>query len=358
MSESYCFMTTEKVKSLDALNRKMNHNFRITDVPNADRERSKQNEEVIPLQDKDYVSAFKRKMIEANHIPRKNAVLAIEVMLTYNARTVGKDFDKEQWKKENVKWLQDTFGKENVISAILHNDEGIEGSGHIHAIIIPMYNGRLSARHYISGKAKMIELQNSYGKAMAKVGLVRGMQGSVAKHQTIRKFYDAANKAISKELPAVKENESAREYRDRANEVYVESNLKHLDEIRKMERKIVEAQTKAKRISLDDRLEYQNEVEKLNKEKERFSKERKKIEDERRKLERDKELYNNISSEAKKEINEIKNFELLIDGLKNYPDREFAKSVGENINTIVGWENNHREKERDNGIIKENMKEK
>lgn len=66
-------------------------------------------------------------------------------MMTFSSKDIPKDFDFEQWKKENVEWLQSYFGKDNVVSAVLHMDET---TPHIHAVVIPMVNERLSAAHF------------------------------------------------------------------------------------------------------------------------------------------------------------------------------------------------------------------
>ena len=335
---AYCFMSTEKIKSFDAFGRKMNHNYRLTNVPNADPDRICDNEELIKMEDASYTDAFKRKMIEAGHTPRSNAVLGIEVMLTYNARDVDENFDKEEWKRKNIEWLQETFGKDNVVSAVLHNDEGIDGSGHIHAVVIPMVDGKLSCKHFLSGKAKLMELQTSYGRAMSAVGLKRGMEGSVAKHQDIRKWYDSLNKQFERHLPSVEPGETAEHYRDRADNYFLESNLKHLEETNKLKRKIDEVKTSVKKTSIDERLEFQTTLENIEKEKMKIKKQQEELKLREEKLENEQEIYRKISEKDRETILKVMNMDLLRSGLANYPDEEFAKEVGKNINSIVNWQ--------------------
>ena len=249
-------MRTQKLKSDDSLRTAYAHNFRQYNVPNADPSKRDDNEELISLtKGTDYVSAYKQKIKEAPGYagcrPRSDAVKAIEVMLTYNARTVGKDFDEEAWKKENVKWLQDTFGKDNVVSAVLHKDET---TPHIHAIVIPIVNGRLNARHFTGGKRVLSEMQTSYGKYMERVGLERGLKFSQADHTDISRYYAALNKVISNELPLPEKEESAYEYRERANKIYVESNLHHFGKENEMKRKMIESKT----MDINDKIELQN----------------------------------------------------------------------------------------------------
>ena len=356
---AYCFMSTEKIKSFDTFNRKMNHNYRLTNVPNADPDRIHDNEEIIKMEEASYVEAFKRKMIEAGHTPRSNAVLGIEVMLTYNARDVDENFNKEQWKQENKKWLEDTFGKDNVISAVLHNDEGIDGSGHIHAIIVPMVDGKLNCKHFLSGKQKLIELQTSYGQAMSSVGLKRGMEGSVAKHQDIRKFYDSLNKKFEKHLPPTLPGETTEQYRSRADDIYLETNLKHLEEVNKMKRKIDEVKTSVKKISIDERLDFQSSLDKIEKEKERIRKEKEELKQQEDNMKKEKEIHQKLTEKDKETLLKVMNMDLLRNGLANYPDKEFAKNVGKNINKIVNWQVEQFEKkiEENNNTKKSKQEE-
>ena len=201
----YCFMAFEKIKTSKEFSGKFSHNFRTMDVPNADSKLYYLNEELIKMPEGEtYESICKKKIKDApgyeERRPRKDAVRGLEFVLAYNPRTVDKDFDEERWKEENVKWLQDTFGKENVISAVLHKDEPAD-SPHIHAVVIPMVDGRLNAKHYTGGKKAVSELQTSYGKYMDRVGLERGIQFSHAKHKDIKRFYGAIEKVINQDLP-------------------------------------------------------------------------------------------------------------------------------------------------------------
>ena len=238
-------MRFEKLKTEAGLNNAYAHNYRQYKVKNADPSKSDYNEELIELpKGETYLSMYKNKIAEspayAGIRPRKDAVKGIEVMLTYNAKTVDTSFSEKEWKKENVQWLQDKFGKENVISAVLHKDEA---TPHIHAIVIPMVNGKLNAKHYTGGKKALQALQTSYGKCMEKVGLERGLKYSQAEHTDISKYYAALNQVVSKELPLPEERETAAEYRKRANKIFIDSNLKHFAELNEKDRKIAEART-------------------------------------------------------------------------------------------------------------------
>ena len=310
MGTCYSFVSTEKIKDLGAFSRKLEHNFRIGGrVPNADPMKSYLNEELIKLEPgSDYIKEYNKRVLDSayyqTHKIRKDAVRGIEVMMTFSSKDIPKDFDFEQWKKENVEWLQSYFGKDNVVSAVLHMDET---TPHIHAVVIPMVNERLSAAHFLNGRERMANLQNSYGDRMEKLGLTRGMKGSLAKHTDIKEFYTAVNKQKIKELPQPKKHESTKDYYERAQKVFQESNYQHLNELQKKDREIKDKNTVLKKIDTMNHLnqglksypdqDFSNNVFEGMREILRFEKEKTK----RTRKEPEKSL-DQILDEAKKEL--------------------------------------------------------
>lgn len=335
----YCYMGIDKIKSMQSFSVKMNHNYRLEDVPNADPNREHLNEELIKLEHKTYEEAFREKLFRNNHTPRKNAVLGFEVVTAYNSRTAGEDFDLDKWKELNVKWLQDTFGKDNVVSAILHRDEGNGESGHIHAVVIPMHEGKLNAKHYLGGPKELSELQTEYAKAIEETGLIRGIERSVASHESVRRFYTELEREIAKELPPVEKKETAEEYRERANEVFLNANLHHLDEIKQMEREIIEAASKSYRTTVDNIISDYSRLSEIEKREEEIKRAEEKIQEQKRELAK-------INEKDSETMRKVLNMNLIIEGLKNYPDQEYSHEVGAGINKIIQWQ--QYEKERAN----------
>lgn len=105
----------------------------------------------------------------------------------------------DDWIEANLKWLYDTFGKENVVSCVLHMDEK---TPHLHVTIVPIVNtprqrreregekknkvkqdNRLSADEVMS-RAKLRSYQTTYAEAMNPFGLERGIVGSKAHYKT------------------------------------------------------------------------------------------------------------------------------------------------------------------------------
>lgn len=141
---AYCVCTTEKTKTRVQMSGKFKHNLRLHDVKNADPSKRHLNE--ILIGDESLQNVFQLSMEEArqndrenkykNYIDyaeetkwmvenatgrkvRKDAVLEIEVVLTYS-HTKEDAISIDDWKKANVEWVKKYFGEENVISAVLH----------------------------------------------------------------------------------------------------------------------------------------------------------------------------------------------------------------------------------------------
>ena len=259
----YCFMTLEKIKTFGQCIGKYKHNYREIEVGNADSSKSHLNEELVSLNGKDYKEALQDRLKEVGYFStkkiRKNAVLGFEVVTTFSRENL-KDVDIEKWKKDNVKWLKEAFNAnsekygENVLSVMYHGDE--VGNVHCHAFVVPIDDkGNLNARYYVQNRGKMIELQNSYAEKMKVHGLNRGVPGSKATHQDIKKFYTALNQNLSKNLPLKNPQESLDEYYIRMNEEYQKANLKNMG-----------LEDKYKRLEMASEQELKNAISQTKKE--------------------------------------------------------------------------------------------
>lgn len=143
-----------------------------------------------------------------------NQVRAIRIMLTGShddMKRIAAEGRIKEWCADNLGWLRKTYGKDNVVSAVLHMDEA---TPHIHATVVPIVTGerrkvrdkkpdepgkrkyrkkstarpRLCADDVMT-RIKLKEYQDTYAVAMAKYGLQRGIDGSEARHVTTQEFY-------------------------------------------------------------------------------------------------------------------------------------------------------------------------
>jgi hypothetical protein len=150
--------------------------------------------------------------------PRGDTVLAIEAVLSASPQyfrpanaTAAGEFDEPRmraWAAATLDWLRKEFGERNVASAVLHLDES---TPHIHALIVPLDDTprkkgptpRLNAKRWLGDREKLAAMQDSYALALVPLGIERGIRGSKAKHQDIRRYYG--------ELPAREARLDARE---------------------------------------------------------------------------------------------------------------------------------------------------
>lgn len=78
-----------------------------------------------------------------------------------------------------AEFFAERYGKENVISAVVHLDES---TPHLHFNLIPVTGGRLCAKELFD-RAALRELQTDFYEVVGKkYGLKRGKEGSTAKH--------------------------------------------------------------------------------------------------------------------------------------------------------------------------------
>lgn len=118
---------------------------------------------------------------------RLNAVYAVEFVMTASPSYFrGPDQGWGEYDQEKlmtylhcaVEWAKEYFG-DNLISMTLHLDQA---TPHIHALVVPMLNGKLNCRELYGLRARLKKLQVSYAKAMAPLGLERGTPEVDAKH--------------------------------------------------------------------------------------------------------------------------------------------------------------------------------
>ncbi len=182
----YAVMRFNKLKTMGQVSSRGAHNERTRDTPNADGARRQENERLAGTGD--WQADVQGRLDDAPTI-RKNAVLALDFVFTAS-RDFFADGDLARvgaWRDRTMDWLRDRFGAENVVAAILHRDEL---TPHIQAMVVPIdERGKLAAKTFIGTPSKVSEMQTSYARAVEDMGLKRGVQGSVAEHQTVREFY-------------------------------------------------------------------------------------------------------------------------------------------------------------------------
>ena len=210
----YAVLHLEKAKGTDS--RMSAHIERTVHPKNADRTRTHLNRELVQFPEgvRNRTQAIAQR-IETAGIRRKvsaNQVKAIRILLTGSNKDM-KQMEAEgrieDWCNDSLKWIRETYGEQNLVSAVLHMDEK---TPHIHATVIPIVTGerRKAGQEEQNGKKKyrkknpqdvrlcaddvmarhrLKHYQDTYAQAMNKYGLQRGVDGSLARHISTMQYY-------------------------------------------------------------------------------------------------------------------------------------------------------------------------
>lgn len=191
---AFAILRIKKHKTLASVYHVARHHTRELPCKTADQTRTHLNKHQGPRTARGVVDAIEDTIAKAQaKAPRKfrsDSPKCVEFMIGASPEW-WKTATKEQrngYLNRSAKWLRDKFGAENVACLWVHHDEA---SPHIHAVVIPMANGVLNAKHYFGGKAKMADLQTEFAKVAEPFGLVRGIPRSRAKHVPVAEFWKA-----------------------------------------------------------------------------------------------------------------------------------------------------------------------
>jgi len=197
---SYAIIRVAKIKSAQQASAKTAHNYREHSLSNVDKDPPHPNKEYINTSKQDYgVLADQRITQVVQRKVRADQVKAVEVIMTGSPEAFSRDehgravdYSKSKWAQDNLHFLQNKYGKENVISFTLHQDEK---TPHIHAVVVPITaNGRLSAKDLFTPQT-LRELQTEYAQAMQPYKMERGVEHSQTKHQAQRRVYGQVDRA-------------------------------------------------------------------------------------------------------------------------------------------------------------------
>ncbi|NOH33657.1 MobV family relaxase [Vibrio chagasii] len=192
----------EKIKSYTAINLSESHVYRYSETPNANKKLTWLNNVItgtIGLT-RHIQGVFSRLGVK----PRKNAVLAMDCILSLSNEIFQSEDDIEKFKEASTDFLDKKF-KGRCVSAVLHLDES---TPHIHAMILPLdkkgEKWNLNARKIFS-KTNLSRYQKEYFEHMklAFPKLSPPNFGSKAQHVDISKYY---NKLKKPELESLNNN--------------------------------------------------------------------------------------------------------------------------------------------------------
>lgn len=189
---AFAIMRAKKLNSMGTVAAALQHCYRDRETPNADQERTPDNEHMAATSTDQAMGRLRELLPEKR---RKDAVLAVEYVMTASPEWWTKADQEQQadFFDQAHKWLADKYGADRIITATIHRDET---SPHLSAFVVPLtQDGRLSAKEFIGNRSKMTADQTSFAKAVEHLGLERGIERSRATHTSIKQHYAAIERA-------------------------------------------------------------------------------------------------------------------------------------------------------------------
>ena len=225
---SFAILRLQKLKSFADVGGSLSHNYRNRETLNADDARTHLNEHELDTNEK-CMTAIRDRIPEKR---RKDAVLCIEHLITASPEWDGWGTEKETaFFDQSKKWLENKYGKNNVVSTTIHRDET---TPHLVAYVVPVdeETGRLNAKKYIGGSRHTLsQMQTDFAVEVKDLGLDRGVQGSKAKHTSIQEYYEKLNnyenepgieKGLTYEVPEPEFFESKNAYGERVAKAMID----------------------------------------------------------------------------------------------------------------------------------------
>ena len=190
---NYAIMRCAKLSGMASVCAALQHCYRERETPNADPAQTPKNVHLAAPDVNTAVAMLHGKLPEKR---RKDAVLAVEYVMTASPKWWKQASPEAQqaFFARSHRWLVEKYGADRIITATIHLDET---TPHLSAFVVPLTrDGRLSAKEMVGDKRQLSADQTSYAEAVASLGLVRGIEGSRAKHQSIRRYYGALDRQI------------------------------------------------------------------------------------------------------------------------------------------------------------------
>lgn len=183
---SYLVCHMEKYKRADIVGiereNERNENYKSTRNPQIDKSKTRLNYHTVPYEKK-YLAFIDERIKE---LAPKRKIKDDAVLMTSFILGSDKEFfdgitleTQKQFFSDCTEFFAERYGKENVVSAVVHLDES---TPHLHLNLMPVTGGRLCAKELFDRTA-LRELQTDFYEVVGKkYGLKRGKEGSTAKH--------------------------------------------------------------------------------------------------------------------------------------------------------------------------------
>lgn len=185
----YQVIDIKKLKTKTDIINISNHNLRVSDSNNVNKNKTHLNKYYAGSSSMDLDHELESKLAQ---IPkyRKDAVKMINLVLSASPEFFSDRKKAQEWERATHKWVEDTFGKDNILLSVVHMDEK---TPHFHVSVVPIYNGKLNASHWLDGPASLSQLHTSYNNTIKHLGLSRGRPGEKPTHDEVMDYYKKVN---------------------------------------------------------------------------------------------------------------------------------------------------------------------
>jgi seryl-tRNA synthetase len=183
---SYAICRVQKIKGASSVHGVQVHQRREKESnsnPDIDYSRSLQNYSIIPENIKSF-NVLADERIKQDYTGqkaiRKDAVKVVSALFTSDNEFFQnkKPCEQRNFFVDCYNWACKKFGKDNIFSAVVHNDEQ---TPHLHIEFVPLTaDGRLSAKTILGGRHEMQRMQDDFWKTVGKPwGLERGERANL-----------------------------------------------------------------------------------------------------------------------------------------------------------------------------------
>lgn len=199
----YAILRVEKVKR-GGLSAAVLHNSRARETRNADPERRGENSTLVGGSPQAVYDRLDKRLATVQRKVGPKQVVALEYLVSASEGAQSPQA-RDAYLMDAYQWIIARHGAENVLHATIHRDEAT--GAHLHVLAAPIQTtekGRvqLSASPWVDGSARLSKMQTDFAEAVAvRHGLERGILGSVARHERVKRGYGALDAAKYQELP-------------------------------------------------------------------------------------------------------------------------------------------------------------
>lgn len=220
---NFAILRIEKHRTRARLAGALNHAFRERPTPNADPARLHMNTIFGANSTAHSLAAVdERVSLASDSSSTTKSVICVEYMISATplAMEVKSRAQQDAYLHDAINWIRQKHGAENVVSALIHRDEGT--NPHVSAFVVPLVHTpagtrkrsviagtnpdgskrretreypkpsvvRLSATHYFPDPGALSEMQTDFAvRVGAPHGLMRGIKGSKRHHERVARGY-------------------------------------------------------------------------------------------------------------------------------------------------------------------------